>query len=72
MHEPIFIGNENKYINECIESTFVSSAGKYVEQFEEKIAAYIGAKCAVATNSGTSALHISLGFLVHEISNFII
>lgn len=60
MHEPIFIGNENKYINECIESTFVSSAGKYVEQFEEKIAAYIGAKCAVATNSGTSALHISL------------
>ena len=51
MHEPIFIGNENKYINECIESTFVSSAGKYVEQFEEKIAAYIGAKCAVKTSN---------------------
>ena len=60
LHEPIFIGNEKKYLNECIDSTFVSSVGKFVDEFEEKIANYTGAKYAVATSSGTSALHISL------------
>ena len=38
LHEPRFIGNEKKYLNECIDSTFVSSAGKFVDEFEEKIA----------------------------------
>jgi|TARA_B100001093_G_scaffold519568_1_gene609187 perosamine synthetase len=60
LHEPKFIGNEKKYLNECIESTFVSSVGKYVNDFEEKITKYTGAKYAVATSNGTSALHISL------------
>ena len=60
LHEPRFLGNEKKYINECIDSTFVSSAGKFVDKFEEKIRKYTGAKYAVATSSGTSALHISL------------
>ncbi len=60
LHEPRFIGNEKKYLNECIDSTYVSSAGKFVDDFEEKIAKYIGTKYAVATSNGTSALHISL------------
>ena len=60
LHEPKFIGNEKKYLNQCIESTFVSSVGKFVDKFEKKIAKYTGAKYAVATTNGTSALHISL------------
>jgi len=60
LHQPIFIGNEKKYLNDCIDSTFVSSAGKYVDQFEEKIAKYVGVNYAVATSNGTSALHIAL------------
>jgi len=60
LHEPRFPGNEKKYLNECIDSTFVSSVGKFVNEFEEKIAKYIGVKYAVATSNGTSALHISL------------
>ena len=60
LHEPRFIGNEKKYLNESIDSTFVSSIGKFVDEFEEKMASYTGAKYAVATSSGTSALHVSL------------
>ncbi len=60
LHEPRFIGNEKKYLNECIDSTFVSSVGKFVDKFEAMIAEYTGAKYAVATVNGTSALHISL------------
>jgi perosamine synthetase len=60
LHEPRFLGNEKKYLNECIDSTFVSSVGKFVDEFESKIADYTGAKYAIATSNGTSALHISL------------
>jgi|TARA_B110000008_G_C16976068_1_gene565958 perosamine synthetase len=60
LHEPLFIGNEKKYLNDCIDSTFVSSVGKFVDQFEEKIAEYVGVKYAVATSNGTAALHIAL------------
>ncbi len=60
LHEPRFIGNEKKYVNETIDSTFVSSVGKYVTQFEEMVAEFSGAKYAVATSNGTSALHIGL------------
>jgi perosamine synthetase len=60
LHEPLFIGNEKQYINECIDSTYVSSVGKFVDIFEEKIAEYTGSNFAVATTNGTSALHISL------------
>ena len=60
LHEPRFLGNEKKYLSECIDSTFVSSVGKFVNEFEEKIAKYTGAKYAIATSNGTSALHISL------------
>jgi perosamine synthetase len=60
LHEPKFIGNEKKYLNDCIDTTFVSSVGKYVTQFEEMVAEFSGAKYAVATSNGTSALHIGL------------
>jgi len=60
LYEPKFVGNEKKYLNECIDSTFVSSVGKFVDEFEEKIANYTGIKYAIATSNGTSALHISL------------
>jgi aminotransferase in exopolysaccharide biosynthesis len=63
LHEPRFIGNEKKYVNETIDSTFVSSVGKYVTQFEEMVAEFSGAKYAVATSNGTSALHIGLKIL---------
>ena len=60
LHEPKFIGNEKKYLDQCIDSTFVSSVGKFVDEFEKKIAKYTGAKYAIATTNGTSALHTSL------------
>lgn len=60
LHEPRFIGNEKKYLLDCIDSTFVSSVGKYVDEFERNFAKKIGVKFAVATTNGTSALHICL------------
>ena len=60
LHEPRFIGNEKKYLAQCIDTTFVSSAGKFVDQLEEKIANYVGTNYAIATTNGTSALHTSL------------
>lgn len=60
LHQPKFYGNEKKYLNKCIDSTFVSSVGKFVTEFEEKIAKYTNTKYAVATTNGTSALHISM------------
>lgn len=60
LHEPKFTGNEKMYMSECIESTFVSSVGVYVDRFEQMVADYTGAKYAIATVNGTSALHIAL------------
>lgn len=60
LHDPVFFGNEKKYLNECIDSTFVSSVGKFVDQFEAMVAEYTGAKYAIATVNGTAALHVSL------------
>lgn len=60
LHEPRFCGNEKKYLNECIDSTFVSSVGAYVERFEKEFASYVGSQYAIATVNGTAALHVSL------------
>ena len=60
LHEPRFRGNEKKYLNECIETTYVSSVGKFVDLFEQKIAEYTGSEYAVAAVNGTAALHIAL------------
>ena len=57
---PSIQGNEWKYIKECLDTEWVSSAGKYVDIFEQKIAEYTGAKYAVACVNGTAALHVSL------------
>jgi len=60
LHAPLFIGNEKKYLEECIDSTFVSSVGKFVDLFEVKIAEYTGSKKAVACVNGTNALYLAL------------
>ncbi|WKZ71054.1 MAG: LegC family aminotransferase [Melioribacteraceae bacterium] len=60
LHEPVFFGNEKKFLNDCIDSTFVSYVGKYVTQFEEMTAKYTGSKYAVAVVNGTAALQITL------------
>lgn len=60
LHRPVFCGNEKAYLSECIDSNFVSSVGKRVDEFEERVAAYTGAKYAVAVVNGTAALHIAL------------
>ncbi len=44
LHAPLFIGNEKKYLAECIDTTFVSSVGKFVDRFEELVACYTGSK----------------------------
>ena len=59
-HDPLFVGNEKKYLNQCIKSGFVSYVGKFVTAFEKKIKDFTKSKYAVATSSGTSALHLVL------------
>ena len=60
LHEPRFKGREKEYLNECIDSTFVSSVGRYVGKFEDMIREYTGARYAIATSNGSAALHVSL------------
>ena len=60
LHEPSFSGNEWLYLKECLDSTFVSSVGKFVDRFEVDLANFTGAKHAVAVVNGTAALHIAL------------
>jgi perosamine synthetase len=60
LHEPRFVGNEKKYLNDCIDSTFVSSVGAYVDLFEQKMCELTGAKHCIAIVNGTNALHLSL------------
>ncbi len=60
LHEPRFNGNEWAYLKECLDSTFVSSVGKFVDRFEDDLAAFTGAKRAIAVVNGTAALHVSL------------
>lgn len=60
LHEPCFIGNERKYLLECIDSGFVSSVGEFVTRFEEALKEKTKARFVIATNTGTAALHIAL------------
>ena len=60
LHAPCFIGNEKKYLTECVDTTFVSSVGQFVDRFEEKMAQYTGAERAVTCVNGTNALHLAL------------
>ena len=60
LHEPIFVGNEEKYVLDAIRSSYVSSIGEYVNKVEKFMADFTGSKYAIATVNGTSALHIAL------------
>ena len=60
LHEPRLAGKESRYLSDCLASTYVSSVGAYVDRFEADLAVFTGAKHAVATVNGTSALHITL------------
>jgi len=60
LHEPQFAGKEREYLLRCIDSGWVSTAGKFVDEFEAKLATFAGAKHAVATVNGTAALHVCL------------
>jgi perosamine synthetase len=60
LHEPNFDGNEALYLQQCLDSTYVSSVGNFVDQFEADLANYTGAKYAVSVVNGTAALHIAL------------
>jgi aminotransferase in exopolysaccharide biosynthesis len=60
LHEPKFASNEKQYLLDCLDSTFVSSVGQYVDRFEDQIKEYTRAKYAIATVNGTAALHIAL------------
>jgi aminotransferase in exopolysaccharide biosynthesis len=60
LHEPRFAGNEKKYLEECIDSTFVSSVGKFVDRFEEMVTDFTGTSKAVVCVNGTNALHLAL------------
>ena len=60
LHEPNFDGNELLYLKECLDSTYVSSVGKFVDKFESDLAEYTGAKYAISLVNGTAALHLAL------------
>ena len=63
LHAPVFKGNEKKYLEECIDSTFVSSVGKFVDKFEDLVADYVGAKKAIVCVNGTNALQLALNLV---------
>jgi perosamine synthetase len=70
--EPVLSGNEEKYVTECIRTGWISSKGKFVDQFEENFASYIGVKHAIAVSSGTAALHLALAALDIKLGDEII
>ena len=60
LHAPIFMGNEKLYLEEAIDSTYVSSVGEFVTEFETRLASFTKARHVIATMNGTSALHVAL------------
>lgn len=63
VNTPIIAPNAKKYVNDCIDTGWISSAGEYVNTFEARFAAYLGVKHAIAVNTGTAALHAALAAL---------
>jgi perosamine synthetase len=57
---PHLAGNEWRYLKDCLDTNWVSSAGPFVDRFEREVAAYVGVPHAVATVNGTAALHVAL------------
>lgn len=60
LHEPVFAGNEKKYLSECIDTGYVSSVGAFVGAFEDSVKNFVGAQHAIATVNGTTGLHLAL------------
>lgn len=60
VYQPYFHGNEKRYVNECLDSSWISSKGKFIGEFEEKFARYMGASYATSVCNGTVALHLAL------------
>ena len=60
VNEPCLNGNEKKYLNQCIDSGWISSEGPFVSQFEENFAAYVGKKYAIAVSNGSAALDVAV------------
>lgn len=60
LHRPVFKGPEREWLVDCIDSNFVSSVGARVDEFEARVAAFTGARFAIATVNGTAALHVAL------------
>jgi hypothetical protein len=60
VNEPIFFGNEKKYLNECIDSGWISSDGPFVSLFEKKLATYFNRKFAIAVSNGTVAVDLAV------------
>jgi perosamine synthetase len=58
--QPVLNGNERKYVLDCLDTNWISSVGKYINAFEESFAHFCGVKHAIATNNGTTALHLAL------------
>tara|TARA_B110000259_G_C13968017_1_gene383510 strand:- start:170 stop:1276 length:1107 start_codon:yes stop_codon:yes gene_type:complete len=63
VNEPLLNGNEKKYINECIDTNWISSEGPFVQRFENEMANFVGRKYATACSSGTAALDIAVSIL---------
>lgn len=61
--EPVFLGNEKEYVNDCLDTLWISSLGKYIPKFEEAFAGYVGVKHGVACSNGTTGLHMALEVL---------
>lgn len=72
LHEPYFIGNEIQYVTDCIKTNWVSTRGKYVDLFEEKISEFTSVNFSIATQSGTAALHSCLEILGTETNDEIL
>lgn len=60
VYQPSLNGNEKKYVNECLDSTWISSKGKFVSEFESSFAEYVGVKNATTVSNGTVAIHLAL------------
>ena len=69
---PNLLGREGDYLQACIESGFVSTAGPFVPQFESRVAEYTGAPAAVSTNTGTAGLHLAMHVLGVEHNDLVI
>lgn len=72
LHEPTFAGNEWQYVKDCLDTGWVSTAGKYVNRFEDMLAEFTGVKHAVATVNGTAALHAALKLIGVEAGDEVI